>query len=133
MKRSHGSTGLEGAPDIMLLTMAALMVAIVWLVSHAQEMTLPPIELPKAEAARLGTRGASAVIVTLRVGDAGVEVFVDDRRVQGGIGALRAALTQREPGELVLRADAASRWEDSLYVMNLSAELGLPLVVSGSP
>ena len=41
MSRPNAGTGLEGAPDIMLLTMAALMVAIVWLVSIAHE-TAPP-------------------------------------------------------------------------------------------
>ena len=30
------------------------MVAIVWLVSHAREMTLPPIELPSSDASSLG-------------------------------------------------------------------------------
>lgn len=134
MRRAPQSTGLEGAPDIMLLTMAALMVAIVWLVSHAHERTLPPIELPRAEEAQLGVNGARAVAVTLRPKAPGaVEVYVADERVPGDLRGLEAALEGKRAAELVLRADAATRWEDALAAMDIAARLGLPLVVAGEP
>ena len=67
MRQLQPGTGLEGAPDIMLLMMAALMVAIVWLSSLSHETALPPIDLKSSECAGLGTAQAAAVAVTLIV------------------------------------------------------------------
>ena len=134
MRRPNQSTGLEGAPDIMMLTMAALMVAIVWLVSHAHEKTLPPIDLPQAADAQLGTRSAETVTVTLRpIEQGGVDVYVEDERVPNSIDGLEAALRSLGSGELILRADANTRWHDSLAAMNIAAKLGLSLSVAGEP
>lgn len=133
MARPSASTGLEAAPDIMLLTMAALMVAIVWLVSHAHERTLPPVELPHAGEAQLGTGAATAVHVTLHPEEGVLQVYVDEARVEGGLSGLEQALRTSEAGELILRADADTRWEDSLAAMNVAARLELPLSVAGQP
>jgi biopolymer transport protein ExbD len=133
MRRGVRSTGLEGAPDIMLLTMAALMVAIVWLVSHAHERTLPRIDLPKTGEARLGVTSGTSVAVTLRPRETGgVEVYVEDEQVPEGLEGLEAVLRSSGASELVLRADASTRWEDSLAAMSTAAKLGLPLAVAGS-
>ena len=134
MSRASASTGLEGAPDIMLLTMAALMVAIVWLVAHAHERTLPPIDLPEAEAARLGTRVAGSVALTLRpTAEGRVEAYLDERRVPGDLDGLEPALAALAASELVLRADANTLWQDSLSAMNVAARLGVPVAVAGEP
>ncbi len=134
MQRGAVGSGLEGAPDIMLLIMAALMVAIVWLVSHAHESTLPPIELPRADEASLGSGSAGSVSVTLRPArDGSVEVWVEDARVPGDLDGLEQALRGTPAAELVLRADASTRWEDTLRAMNTAAALGLPLAVASGP
>ena len=126
------ATGLEGAPDIMLLTMAALMVAIVWLASHAHERTLPPIELPQAEDAQLGALSASSITLTLRPREGGpIEVYLDDERIPAGLGGLYEVLATRNAQELILRADASTRWEDSLRAMDIAARLGLPIAIAG--
>ena len=70
MSRANAGTGLEAAPDIMLLTMAALMVAIVWL-DLALARDLAAAHRPADERRRrsLGTRGGrQSVHVTLRPG-----------------------------------------------------------------
>jgi biopolymer transport protein ExbD len=132
MRRAVHSTGLEGAPDIMLLTMAALMVAIVWLVSHAHERTLPPVELPEAAEARLGTGTASTATVTLRpLPEGDVEVYLEDARVPGDLDGLEEALRAALPTELVLRADARTAWQQALLTMNVAAKLRIPLSVAG--
>ncbi len=130
---NHG-TGLEGAPDIMLLTMAALMVALVWLVSHAHEMTLPPIDLPSSDASRLGSAAAAAVNVTLRPGaDGSLEVWLDERRVAGGLAGLDSVLAASGAAAVTLRADAGTRWEDGLGAMSSAARLGLAVSVAAEP
>lgn len=118
----------------MLLTMSALMVAIVWLVAHAHERTLPPIELPRAEAAHLGTSVAGSVALTLRpAGAGGVEAYLDERRVPGDLDGLAQALVEAAPSEVVLRADASTRWEHSLRAMSAVASFGVPVAVAGEP
>ncbi len=134
MRAWNPGTGLEGAPDIMLLTMAALMVAIVWLVSHAQETTLPPIELPKSSANALGSADAAALNVTLRPTSLGPpEVWLEDRRVAGGIRGLEAALASSHASAITLRADADTRWEDGLGAMSAAGRLGLAVSVAARP
>jgi biopolymer transport protein ExbD len=133
MRRSPSSTGLEGAPDIMLLTMAALMVAIVWLVSHAHERTLPPIALPSSPEARLGETAAGMVNVTLRPGAKGdLEIYVEDRRVAGGLEALESTLRNLGGLEVTLRADSSTRWEDVLAAMSVASRLGLEVSVAAT-
>ena len=133
MRHVHPGSGLEGAPDIMLLTMAGLMVAIVWLVSHAHEATLPQIDLPQSEASRIGTRERAAVNVTLRPGDDGViEVWIEEEPVQGGIEALEDALSGLGARSVTLRADSATPWKDGLRAMGVAARLGLPVSVAAS-
>ena len=136
MRRANPGTGLEGAPDIMLLTMAALMVAIVWLVSHAHEATLPPIELPTSDASRIGASDATAVNVTLRpdpdrAGELGV--WLEDRPVEGGLAALESALADAGAVSMTLRADASTTWQASLEAMTAAARLGLPVEVAALP
>ena len=134
MRRWNPGTGLEGAPDIMLLMMAALMVAIVWLVSHAQETTLPPIELPKSSANALGSADAAALNVTLRPTSSGEpEVWLEDRRVAGGLRGLEAALAGSRASAITLRADADTRWEDGLGAMSAAGRLGLAVSVAANP
>ena len=134
MRRWNHGTGLEGAPDIMLLTMSALMVAIVWLVSHAHETTLPPIDLPSSDASRLGSMDAAAVNVTLRP-DAGgsIEVWLEDARVTDDLAGLESALAASGAGAVTLRADASTRWEDGLGAMSAAARLGLAVSVAAEP
>lgn len=132
MKRAAGSAtvGLEAAPDIMMLTMAALMVAIVWLVAHASEATLPPVDLPESAAASLGASDRASVQVTLRPGEAGTEVWIDDERLDGGLAQLADALTERNAAGLTLRADERVPWRDALEAMTASASAGLPVSVA---
>jgi len=133
------SSGLEAAPDIMMLTMAGLMVAIVWLTAHAQESTLPPIDLPQSDAAALGLSTRPPLQVTLRPArfsqtgsqaDAttasstdAVEVWIEDRRLAGGVASLEAALRRSGVGVMTLRADAGTRWEAVLEAMSAAAKL----------
>ncbi len=125
------TTGLEAAPDIMLLIMAALMVAIVWLVAHAAEATLPPVELPQSDAAALGASDAASLHVTLRAdADGTTHVWLDEAPLPGGLDALDAALGDREAAALTLRAGAKVPWEDALRAMTAAARAGLPLVVA---
>jgi biopolymer transport protein ExbD len=134
MRRWNQGTGLEGAPDIMLLTMSALMVAIVWLVSHAHETTLPPIDLPSSDASRLGSADAAAVNVTLRPAAVGsIEVWLEDARVADDLAGLESALAAAGAGAVTLRADASTRWEDGLGAMSAAARLGLAVSVAAEP
>ena len=133
-RRWNPGTGLEGAPDIMLLTMAGLMVAIVWLVSHAHEATLPPIDLPTSSSSALGSQEAAALNVTLRPSSAGsLEVWLEDRQVAGGLAGLEAALADSGAGAVTLRADADTRWEDGLEAMSAAGRLGLAVAVAANP
>ena len=126
------ATGLEGAPDIMLLTMSALVVMVIWLVAHAQERTLPAIDLARSESATLGADLAAAAIVTLRQSDAGrLEVFVDDRRI-AGLDALESALDQAGATSVTLRAEPETGWQDVLTAMTAAAALDLPLSVAAN-
>ncbi len=125
---------MEGAPDIMLLTMAALMVVIVWLVSHAHEMTLPAIDLPSSDASSLGGADAAAVNVTLRPGaDGALEVWLDEQRVAGGLAGLDSVLAASGAAAVTLRADAGTRWESGLEAMSAAARLGLAVSVAAEP
>jgi biopolymer transport protein ExbD len=131
MRRLQPSSGLEAAPDIMLLTMAGLMVAIVWLVSQAHETSLPPIDLPQSEAATLGADRSSSVHVTLRPGAQGeLEVYIEDDPVPGGLEGLARALEARSSASVTLRADAGTRWEHALQAMTAAAGLSLPVSVA---
>ena len=131
MTRPSASTGLEAAPDIMLLMMAALMVAMVWLASLSHETSLPPIDLPTSEAGALGAQNAASVHVTLRPGPAGtLQVFLEEQPIAGGIGALAAALAERGAGSLTLRADAETRWEDALSAMSAAAGAGMSVSIA---
>ncbi len=130
---NHG-TGLEGAPDIMLLTMAALMVAIVWLVSHAHEMTLPPIDLPSSDASSLGSADSAAVNVTLRpAADGLLGVWLEDVQVEGDLAGLESVLAASGAAAVTLRADAGTRWEDGLEAMSAAARLGLAVSIAAEP
>ena len=134
MRHLQPGTGLESAPDIMLLMMAALMVAIVWLSSLSHETALPPIDLPSADVAGLGTESAAAVAVTLRPGPEGaLEVFVEQAPVAGGLKGLAPALERAGAGAVLLRADAATRWQDGLAAMSVAARLGLSVSVAVDP
>lgn len=134
MRRAARSTGLEGAPDVMLLTMSALMVAVVWLVAHVHEATLPPVELPDAAAARLGAGPAATLNLTLRPGPGGaVEVYLEDRRLERGIDEVEDALAGSGAAGVTLRADSGTRWEDGLRVMDAAARLGLQIHVAAEP
>lgn len=133
MRRANPGTGLEGAPDIMLLTMAALMVAIVWLVSHAQEATLPPIDLPESDASARGSSSTAAVNVTLRPSSDGVQVWLQDRRLAAGLDGLEAALARSGAASVTLRADRDTRWEDGLVAMSAAGRLGLSISVAADP
>jgi len=118
----------------MLLTMAALMVAIVWLVSHVHEMTLPPIDLPSSDASILGSADAMAVNVTLRpTEDGSLEVWLDDVRVEDDLAGLESVLASSDAAGVTLRADAATRWEDGLEAMSAAARLGLAVSVATEP
>lgn len=130
MSRPNAGTGLEGAPDIMLLTMAALMVAIVWLVSIAHETALPPIDLPSADSAALGGLDNAAAKVTLRPTDAGLDVFLEEEPVTGGLEGLETALRDRSATAVILRADEAIQWRDALQAMTAAARLELPISVA---
>jgi biopolymer transport protein ExbD len=131
MSRPNAGTGLESAPDIMLLTMAALMVAIVWLASLAHETALPPIDLPSADSATLGALDRAAAKVTLSPGaDGALEVFLEKKAVAGGLGGLEAALRERSATAVVLRADEAIRWRDALTAMSAAARLDLPISIA---
>ncbi len=134
MRRAPKSTGLEGAPDVMLLTMTGLMLALVWLIAHAHEETLPPINLPSVDGARLGSTSPMSITVTLRpVASGGLEVYVGDESVPSGLDGLESALSSAGGMELVLRADAETRWEHALRAMGIAARIGLPLAVAGEP
>ena len=131
MARANVSTGLEAAPDIMLLTMAALMVAIVYLASLSHETSLPPIDLPTSDAAGLGVKEAASVYVTLRPdADGTLQVFLEEKPVTGGIEALAALLAERGAGSLTLRADAETRWEDGLSALSAAASAGMSVSVA---
>jgi biopolymer transport protein ExbD len=133
-RKAPSTTGLEAAPDIMLLTMAGLMVAVVWLASHARETTLPPLDLPEAEAARLGTETPAALHVTLRPAPSGTtEVWLESDRVAAGIAGLEAALAAGRADAITLRADAATPWSDVLAAMGIAAKLSLPVSVAALP
>ena len=102
-----------------------------WLASHAHERTLPAIELPQAANARLGALSASSLTLTLRPREGGpIEVYVDEERVPAGLAGLYEVLAARNAQELVLRADASTRWEDSLRAMDIAARLGLPIAIA---
>lgn len=133
MRRAgHSATaGLEGAPDIMLLTMAALMVAIVWLSKHAIEHTLPPVELPRVEGARLGDGLGDPIVVTLRPTGEHVDIFLGEARLDGGLSALRETLAASTARQMVLRADRGTPWEDALQIMDVASRQGLVLSVAG--
>ena len=134
MRRGHPGTGLEGAPDIMLLTMAALMVAIVWLVSHVHETTLPPIDLPTSATSALGNADAAALNVTLRPEPGGtLGVWLEDRRVAGGLPSLESALANAGASAVTLRADADTRWEYALAALGAAGRLGLAVSVAATP
>jgi len=125
------NSGLEGAPDIMLLTMAALMVAILWLAAQSHETALPPIDLPASDAAGLGQTEASSVAVTLRPGpEESLEVFVGEQPLSGGLQALPEALAASGSQTVTLRADAGTRWESALEAMGAAAKLGLSVSVA---
>ena len=129
--KPSAGTGLEGAPDIMLLTMAALMVVVIWLAAQAHETALPPIDLPTAEVTGLGASDSAAVHVTLRPGPEGAtQVFVEDEPLAGGLAALAAVLADSNAGALTLRADAATPWEDGLAAMQSAAGAGLRVSVA---
>ena len=131
MSRPNAGTGLESAPDIMLLTMAGLMVAIVWLASLAHETALPPIDLPSTDTATLGALDRAAAQVTLRpVGDGAPEVFLEQEPVAGGLEGLEAALRERSATAVVLRADETIRWRDALTAMSAAARLDLPISIA---
>lgn len=129
-RRPAPGSGLEGAPDIMLLTMAALMVALVWLVSQAHETALPPIDLPSAEIPELGGQAARAVYVTLEPAQEGVRVYLGETELEGGLEALEAALAASGAGEVTLRAEADLPWRIGLEAMSAAARLELPVSVA---
>ena len=133
MKRRPASTGLEGAPDIMLLTMAGLMVAVVWLAAHAQEKSLPPISLPASDAAAPAAPSDREVRVTLRPEGDRIGVWVEDRRIGGGLDALEEALVQSRARAVTLRADAGTRWDAVLTAMSAAARLELAVSVAANP
>jgi len=133
---------MEAAPDIMLLTMAALMVAIVWLVSHAQETTLPAIDLPGGVAG-LGTLDAAELHVTLRPSlgsesgglgpeseGEGVDVYIEDTALSGGLPALEAALIASGASAVTLRADRVTSWDHVLAAMRAAAAAGMSIAVA---
>ena len=129
-ERPGPGSGLEGAPDIMLLTMAALMVALVWLVSQAQETTLPPIDLPSAELAGLGTGAQATVHVSLESGPDGIRVWLEDRELPGGVEGLEAALRRTGATSLTLRVSQDTPWRDGLAAMSAAARLKLPISIA---
>ena len=132
MRRAQTATGLEGAPDIMLLTMAGLMVVLVWLVSHVHEATLPPIELPHSAASRLGSADRATVNVTLRprTGAAGVDVWLEEKPVLGSLDGLESALANAAAAAVTLRVDVATPWEHALHAMTIVAGLDLEIQVA---
>jgi biopolymer transport protein ExbD len=131
VKRKHGSTtGMEAAPDIMLLTMAGLMVAVVWLSTRAQETTLPPLDLPQADAAALADETPTTAYVTLRPTAGTTEVWLDSEQLTAGLPELEAALTRAGASAVTLRADAATAWSDVLAAMGVAAKLELPVTVA---
>ena len=131
MRRVQPGSGLEGAPDIMLLTMAGLMVAIMWLVSNAHEATLPEIDLPHSDASHLGESARASLNVSLRPSEGGgVDVWLEGERVPGGIDGLGELLSETGAGSVTLRADSSTRWEDGLRAMSVAARLGLPISVA---
>jgi len=133
MRRLPVATGLEGAPDIMLLTMAGLMVAIVWLVAHAHEATLPPIDLPREAATALGAYDRASSVVSIRPTDGGgIAVWIDDLPVPGGLDGLEAALGSARAQAITLRADASTGWEHGVRAMTIASRLGLEISVAAS-
>ena len=109
------------------------MVAIVWLASHAHETTLPPIDLPSSNAGSIGSTERPEAMVTLRPGPDGLEVWLEDARVEGGLAGLEPALARLGVGPVTLRADAATRWEAGLEAMSAAARLGLSVAVAVEP
>ena len=132
MRRAQTSTGLEGAPDIMLLTMAGLMVVLVWLVSHVHEATLPPIDLAQSAESRLGSVDSATANVTLRpAGQKGsVDVWLDDEPVAGNLSGLAEALVTSGAASVTLRVDAATPWEHALQAMTVVSALDLEIQVA---
>jgi hypothetical protein len=115
----------------MLLTMAGLMVAIVWLVSQAHEATLPEIDLPHSDASRLGHSARASLNVSLRPSEGGgVDVWLEGEQVAGGIDGLEQLLSDTGAASVTLRADSSIRWEDGLRAMSIAARLGLPISVA---
>lgn len=115
----------------MLLTMAGLMVAIVWLVAQAHEATLPEIDLPQSEASSLGESARASLNVSVRPAEGGgVDVWLEGERVAAGVEGLEHALEQAGASSVTLRADSSTRWEDGLRAMSVAARLGLPVSVA---
>jgi hypothetical protein len=116
----------------MLLTMAGLMVVMVWLVSHVHEATLPPIDLPHSTESRLGSTDRSSASVTLRpAATAGaVDVWLDDEPVVGQLAGLESALATSGAGSVTLRVDAVTPWAQALAAMTIVSGLDLEIQVA---
>jgi hypothetical protein len=73
------------------------------------------------------------VNVTLRPGPAGdVEIYVEDRRVEGDLEGLEPTLRALGGLEVTLRADSSTRWEDVLGAMSVASRLGLSVAVAAA-
>ena len=119
----------------MLLTMAGLMVVMVWLVSHVHEATLPAIDLPHSTESRLGSAERTAANVTLRpAATAGeVDVWLDEEPVAGRLAGLASALTSSGAASVTRRVDAATPWAQALDAMTVVSGLDLEIQVAAVP
>ena len=76
-------------------------------------------------------RADAAVTVTLRPDEAGgLEVFLEDRALPGGLEALEEALGRSGASALTLRADSRTPWQAGLEAMSAAARQGMAVSVA---
>jgi hypothetical protein len=130
-RRAPGSSGLEAAPDVMLLTMSGLMVSLVWLSALTHEQSVAGVDVAGRGAQGLSASDVLRLFVTLRSVDTGVDVFVGERRLAGGIDELAEVLARADARtRITLRAEGDVPWSEVLEAMSAAARLDLPVSVA---
>jgi len=110
----------------MMLILSGLAATTVIVSALARDHELPPVELPKAAASRLGDSSSAEIVVTLRVGaDSRPEVFVEGTKLARGMAELGDRLRASGAQVMTLRADGDVRWEDSVAAMGLASAEGI--------
>ena len=134
MRRRRHSQGLEGASDLIMLLVCGLAMTTFIVSALAREHQLPPVALPEAKTSQLGDSKKAEVTVTLRPTRAAeADVFVEDQPLTGGIAALSERLESSGARAMVLRADGAVTWKDTVAVMDIAASLGLDISAAVEP